>query len=314
MISILLLFLSESWPGSAAGGRQNESSNFLPVLRRRFSILSLPVYIKPAYIYCIAIAVVLSAAIINMNGMRLKFKSDNYAELIGRLTGTNRMTQVISAVDDTLYTLQVKLVNTVNGQPISGISINASSAAEGPDISFNIDSVTDHDGACKLPLDKGTFLLSFTQTDSGERFVLPPPFYYELKNAGTTVITVNLDPATQPAGIAEILVLDPRNMPVSQLELKLEQEAADDSGMLLQHENSFSLTNEEGIAVFKAYPGTYNVSFTKADFPADYSIPLPFKIKISPDISSIYTLRLSDSSKVYSLSKSGRQRKAIDSR
>jgi len=139
---------------------------------------------------------------------------------------------------------------------------------------------------------KGTFHLAFSPAEGSTDYILPSPFFYELKSVGTTMLTVNLSKnqaLTQSTGITEIEVLDENNHPVEGIELYVDSEKNSPqhpeptpSADVLHSASSknpepsgnpdrfFSVTNEEGIAVFKLPSGIYNVKFSPDKLPKDY--------------------------------------------
>lgn len=162
----------------------------------------------------------------NLYAFKSGYDSNSFSNVVSKLTNKNTVIQVISAKNDTLYTLQVKLVDTSTGQPIPDIQINAIGKSKVPEKHFNIAGITDKDGSTKFTLGQGTFHLSFSSLTPLDEYNLPSPFFYELKTAGTTILTVNMDKKAkeEPSnGIGEVEVLDEDNMPVKNVELYLEE-------------------------------------------------------------------------------------------
>lgn len=244
----------------------------------------------------------------NLHAFKSGYDSNSFSTVVSRLTNTNTVTQVISAKDDTIYTLQVKLVDSTTNQPIDNIQVSVAGKSKTPDKYFNIAGITDKNGSTKFSLGQGTFHLSFSPVAFISDYNLPSPFFYELKTAGTTILTINLDKKepTQPAdGIGEIEVLDEYNMPVENIEVYLEDEIEVDSEQSSQPEDEssedssetkiakqYSVTNKNGIAVFKLPQGTYTVGFSSSNFPDEYLLPETFEINLSPDYVTRYTIRI----------------------
>jgi hypothetical protein len=111
-------------------------------------------------------------------------------------------------------------------------------------------------------------------------------------------------------GIGEIEVLDEDNIPIENIELYLEDKIVleaeqnsvqnsvqnDDSLDSSDAKNTkyYSMTNEEGIAVFKLPPGNYNTGFSESKFPNIRVLPEVFEMKISSDYVTRYTIRISN--------------------
>ncbi|GEM_PF-344392 len=249
----------------------------------------------------------------NLYAFKSGYDSNSFSNVVSKLTNSNTVTQVISAKDDTIYTLQVKLIDNTTNQPIPEIQVSATGKSKTPEKYFNIAGITDEDGSTKFTLGQGTFHLSFSSVTFLSDYNLPSPFFYELKTAGTTILTINLDKKeiAKPAdGIGEIEVLDENNIPIENVELYLEDEI-----MLESEQNSeqdkeegdhsslgssdaknakyYSMTNKEGIAVFKIPQGTYHTGFSDSKFPEGYVLPEVFEMSISSDYVTRYTIRIS---------------------
>jgi len=243
-----------------------------------------------------------------------EFESNNFSNLISRLTNSNSYTEIISAKDDTIYTLQIKLVDIEDDSPVSGIRISVNGKTENPEKYYTVAGITDETGTVKFTLGKGTFHLAFSPVEGSTDYILPSPFFYDLKTVGTTMLTVNLGKTNLLAsgtGIAEIEVLDENNLPVKGIELyvdsanseaqQTENTSSEDISGSPSPKNTeasknpdrfLSVTNEEGIAVFKLPSGVYNVKFSPDKFPKDYKIPELFEINCSSDLTTRYTIRL----------------------
>lgn len=243
----------------------------------------------------------------NLYAFKSGYESNSFSNVVSRLTNTNTVTQVISAKDDTIYTLQIKLKDATTDMPISGIKISVAGQSKIPKKYYNVSGITDKEGFAKFILGQGTFHLSFTYPAFSSEYTLPSPFFYEIKSAGITILTVNMAKSKPADGIGEIEVLNEENLPVNNLELyldeeikletALEQESDPDNNSLESSDAKtakyYSVTNNEGIAVFKLPPGKYYTSFSKSKFPDSYEIPEIFEMNISSDYVTRYTIRIS---------------------
>lgn len=275
-----------------------------------------PGYSKKTVKYCataLLFLLVLSASYYTLYGYYRDFNENNLSSAMSKITSKNTVTQVISAKDDTIYTLQIKLLDSKTGKAIPNIKINASGKSEIPDRYNNVNGITDEKGMVKFTLGKGNFYIEFSPVSLSCDYVLPSPFYYELKSAGTTIITINLDiddTKVRNEGIVEIEVLGDQNLPLENLELTVISSSIDtdsDEGNEENKENEdnesnedkkeipdkyFSITNKEGLSVFKLPEGNYSVKFTSLTLHEQYIIPEPFNINITRDITTRYTIRL----------------------
>ncbi|WP_027621845.1 hypothetical protein [Acetivibrio clariflavus] len=240
----------------------------------------------------------------NLYAFKSGYDSNNFSSVVSKLTNANTVTQVISAKDETIYTLQVKLKDSVTDEPVPNIKVSVSGHSKTPQKYYNLSEITDEEGVAKFILGKGKFHLSFTSPVSDINYSLPAPFFYEIKSAGITILTVNLEKIKPADGIAEIEVLNEENNPVKNLELYLNEELEiepeqdqkqdDDSSAFTDTETlkCYSVTNSKGIAVFKLPQGKYNVGFSKSKFPEEYIIPENFEINIYSDYVTRYTIRI----------------------
>ncbi|HPC99838.1 MAG TPA: hypothetical protein PLA01_00640 [Acetivibrio sp.] len=255
----------------------------------------------------LAVLFVLFAGLLSFEvySFKKEFISKNFTNVISKLTNANAYTEVVSAKDDTIYTLQIKLVNTKDNSPVPGIQINVSGKTEIPEKYHNLTDITDETGSVKFTLGKGTFRLEFSSYRKPPEYVLPSPFLFDLQSVGTTIVTVNLDECKETGektGITEIEFLNEDNLPVEKIELYVdntnqpaenEEPSFEESGESSRiPDKYYSITNEEGIAVLKLPEGFYNVTISPDKFPKDYIIPESLAVNCSADITARYTIRL----------------------
>lgn len=269
-------------------------------------VSKLPVKSKKMLKYAVT-ALVLVFIVFGMGFNLYAFKSgydyNNFSSVVSKLTNANTVTQVISAKDETIYTLQVKLKDSVTDDPVPNIKVSVSGQSKTPQKYYNLSEITDEEGVAKFILGKGKFHLSFTSPSSEIGYSLPAPFFYEIKSAGITILTVNLEKSKPADGIAEIEILNEENNPVKNIELYLNEELEiepeqdwepdeDSSSAETDTLKCYSVTNSKGIAVFKLPQGKYNVGFSKSKFPEEYIIPENFEINIYSDYVTRYTIRI----------------------
>lgn len=233
---------------------------------------------------------------VNLYAFAVDFKADyeanGFAEVVARFNNTNMVKEVISAKDDAIYSLQIKLVETKYGTPLTNTPIQISGSSDLLKKYFNVTSPTDSEGIAKFTLDEGTFRLSFIQSGFPAGFQIPSPFFFDLKTAGTTIITVYVDklPETENWGIAEIEILDKDNIPIPGLQLGIQDTEVSPGNP----DNVFSISNSEGIAIFKLNEGNYTAVFSEASLEGKYKAPSPLNIALIPNSTSRYTIRMVD--------------------
>lgn len=259
------------------------------------------VYVILKYsVYFILFIFIITATGYRFYSFKKDFESNDFPAAISKIKNANTVTQVISAKNDAIYTLQVKIVEGKSGKPVKGLKINVSGKSDPSKKDFNENSTTDEEGMAKLTLDKGSFRLSFISAFFPSEYQIPSPFFFDLKSAGTMIMTINLDNTPEIAshrwGIAEVEVLDKDNKPVPNIKSTID-------GMVFAPgypNNIFSYTNPEGIAVFKIDEGYYKVNFLEKGFPQGYILPSPIDVTVSYNAVTRYTIRLAESKEVKS--------------
>lgn len=131
--------------------------------------------------------------IINLNYIADEFSKNNYKYVLSKITHANTVTEVIAAKDDTIYDVSLKVVDKGDNTPISGLKVNISGKSSISGKSFNEVLTTDDEGTLKSSLDKGTYKITFLSEDFPEKYDIPSPFFFELKESGTKMISVALE-------------------------------------------------------------------------------------------------------------------------
>lgn len=241
------------------------------------------------YVFCILILTV--AIGYKGSDIRKDFVANDFVSVITKMKGVATVTQVVSAKDAAIYDVQLKVVDDKSDKPIANAEINIIGKSSGVIRDFNETKTTNEKGEARFSLDKGSFRLTFNTSSLPAHYKVPSPYFFDLKAAGTKVITLSLEPVPEVKpkwGFAEIEVLDSNNKPVSNLELAV-------LGIPFAPgypDKVFSYTNAEGIAVFKLNEGTYKVNFTESKLPAKYQLPPNLEITPTANLLSRYTLRL----------------------
>lgn len=250
----------------------------------------------------------------NTHSFKKDFDANNFLNIVSKYTNSNSTTEVVSAKNETIYTLQINLVDSDTNDPVENIEIKVDGKTETGGKFHNLSKITDNEGTAKFHLGKGTFYIDFTPTLLVDNYIIPSPFYFDLTTVGTTIITVNLDKyiEVEDHGIIEIEILDENNEPFVGVEIfieilesieKLETEDKNNSDTLDKNSlelgdepnRYFSITNLDGIAIFKMEQGVYKTEFSEDKFPQEYIVPKSFSIKALPGIVSRYTIKLAKS-------------------
>jgi len=222
------------------------------------------------------------------------YKENDYASVIYKMRGVETMSEVIPAKDDFVHDAQVKVVDGKTQEPVKDIRLNVSGKNGDNGKEYSDSKILDETGIAKFSLDKGTFKISFySPTFPTNKYKLPGTVFFELSNPGTKVITINLEPVQTlqtKTCFAEVEILDADNKPVENIELQISSLAA-----AAGHPDYVSsVSNSQGIAVFKLNEGDYTVKFNASKLPAKYSLPDDFTISAKSDKTSRYTIRLTN--------------------
>ncbi len=220
--------------------------------------------------------------------IKTDFDSNNFTFCLKKLSNT-AITQIVSAQNDMIYSLLIKITDTDTKNPISNISILVSGNSYDQKKKYNENAVSDNLGTAKFSLNKGEFRISFSMTDSQDKYALPSSYFLDLKSPGTTILSFSLKSKTLKQGIVEIEVLDERNKPITNIELATTKpfEIKSEKNKIFN-----SYTNSDGIAIFKLYEGTYNIEFIRNSISKSYNLPSSFDIVANPDAITHYFFKI----------------------
>lgn len=213
--------------------------------------------------------------------------SGNLSDIVHKLAYKDtQKIRVIPAENSTIYAFSLRVVERETGLPVTGIEVQVAGESWEKDRFFNEQGTTNEDGT-KLILAKGTFRCSFIQNEAIEEFYMPSPFYFELKESGTTIITVYLDRKVNKPGIIELEVLDGDYNPIEGAIIKLNGSTLESEGQAF-----YSVTNADGIAVFRMMEGVYELEFAASEAVNSYKLPLPFNVESISFQTNRYTVCL----------------------
>ena len=144
----------------------------------------------------------------NLYYLKESYDLNNPATALNRILNYGSISEVIAAIDDTIYSLELKINDDQTGKPISDIkvhvievlvsdinSINANSNIDiNTVINDNIDIYTDVDtdsnGTANIILNKGLFKLELSSIK--DEYILPEPFLVDIKLAGKNTVFLSV--------------------------------------------------------------------------------------------------------------------------
>lgn len=147
--------------------------------------------IKP--LLSIFTVILIGTAIIKSSALLEDFSQNGLFSTYAKIMGINNQMKVIPAMNDTVYTLEIKLYDKKSGNPVPGalIEIEGNTADDGETISLNKSS--DMEGSARFSIQAGTFSIGFLEEMFPEGFKLPAPYLVSINSAGTTTVTINLE-------------------------------------------------------------------------------------------------------------------------
>jgi hypothetical protein len=224
--------------------------------------------------------------------MKGDFHSKDLGAALERLSGTSTYTAVTAARDETIYSVEIRAIDKLTDDPVQGFHILLNGTLSDTGKAYSESGTSDESGKVRFNIQRGGFKLEFDQSEFPESYKIPASYPFEIKAAGTTIITVNLEKTeAKKPGIAELLVLGVDNQPLENLELVAEEYAKEGkegsaSGKV------YSFTNKEGVAVFKLAEGHYGITFLGSAFPQQYISPAPLGIDVAADATVKYSVKL----------------------
>jgi hypothetical protein len=243
---------------------------------------------------CVFIFMLVISVLINKSYIvKKEFLENNFAVVLNKLKNYSTVTKIIPAKDTSIYMLLVKLVDKNDKTPVSDIKMHLLCETSSGKVS-GTDIISDKNGDARHTLDKGKYRLSFDSDSFPESYQIPPPVFFELKSAGTSIISIELDKVQNlnlnKWGIAEIEVFDKDNIPVPDIELCVEGNPSAPGNP----DTLIAVTNSEGIAVFRLNEGSYKIGFSNTAFPTNYKTPTSLDINVIANSIARYSIKLSE--------------------
>lgn len=249
----------------------------------------------------LSVLTVLIAINYRYSAIKNDFQENDFNTVWLKMNGTASVKEVVAAKDAAIYDIDVRIVDEKSSSPIPNLRVYVYGKSASGKREFNESKLTDRTGSSKFSLDKGSFRIYFNPSSFPAQYVMPTPFFLDIKAAGSKIVTISLESiqSKQKWGIVEIQVLDKDNKPVQGVELGILKDvnAPGNPDFL------YSYTNSEGIAVFKLNEGSYKASFTESKLPKKYQMPQSMDVVSSANKVSRYTLQLVNAQNVAPSSK-----------
>lgn len=261
----------------------------IPDLQRTISNFSKK--LKPIVPVVYAILLLSSATLTTVKFQAFKKNSvpNGLNSLIARFNSMDSSTRVVAAKDEMVYVLEVRLIENETGSGAEGFNVSVNGKSSCQEKYFNETGITDINGLVRFTLDKGTYQVSFSSRNTPSQYILPAPFFVNLKTAGTTITTINIDNSNKVnKGIAQIEVLNEKGHPMPNLRIYTNNQDMSKEFP----EKIYAYTNSEGIAMFRLLNGTYKAYFDNSLFPQEYIIPFEMEITVGSDLLNRYTISL----------------------
>lgn len=247
------------------------------------------------------LAFVLLLTCIKINLISKDFQSKDYPVILQKMKGVSMVTRIIPAKDEIIYSLSVQVMDKASSLPIPGVFVNVSGRTDKEARALSMSKLSDETGTAKYMLDQGTFKMNFDHASFPEGYKIPSPIIFEMRTAGTTVMTVGLERVESPLpGIAEIEILGRDHQPVQGIQMILQKSVPANRTPAEPPQNLsrvYSLTNQDGIGVFKVEEGDYSVLLKESTLPEGY-LPSPhFELTLQAGFTHRVTLQLADKPK-----------------
>ena len=195
---------------------------------------------------------------------------------------------VLSVKDNTIYAIQVTVLDSKTKMPIPGIAVSMTGISH-DGAYFNNMSRTNSSGNILFKTAKGKFYVDFVSDLFPPEYILPKRSQVIFENAKTIAIPVYLkyvNSSQDDFGNILVTILDSSNTPYPNIQVCFTSKDNPDDKV-------YSITNSSGVAVFKGRPGSYIVSTSKTKFPKNsYKIPNNFEVYLENGTQKKYIIKL----------------------
>jgi hypothetical protein len=145
------------------------------------------------FIFTVLTAVLLSSVISKTIVLADTLRENGFMTVYEKFTGTSTYMKVIPAMNDTVYALEVKLLDKSGGIPVEGALIEVEGINVPKDASVGMNKLSGSEGTAKFNIEAGDFTIGFNPEMFPEEYKIPFPMQVSIKSAGTTTVTVNLE-------------------------------------------------------------------------------------------------------------------------
>lgn len=198
--------------------------------------------------------------------------------------------KVVIAKNDTLYAVQILVLDAKTKMPIPDIAISMTGISNDGSY-YNNMARTNLDGTLSFEASKGHFHIDFVSDLFPPEYVLPKRSHVTFDTARTVILPFNLkyvknNSSKENLGCVSITMLDSSNMPYPNIKLCFTPKDN-------PSKKEYVIANSDGVAVFRGPAAQYTVSTCKSKFPtSQYYIPNSFDIDLENGTSSSYTIKL----------------------
>lgn len=147
-------------------------------------------------------AICATFVIINSAALLGKLEDNGFAGVYGRVAGINPQIEVVPAMNQTVYSLEVKLLDKSSGDPIPGVLIDITGGLTLEGNSVKANKLSDSEGSARFSVHEGYFQVSFPVEMLPFGYKQPDPITVGIKTAGTTTVTIELEKARTAESIS----------------------------------------------------------------------------------------------------------------
>lgn len=245
-------------------------------------------------LFILVLIIVTCILLFNTGMLVMELRNETLPFAFQELRG-NTSTRVIAANNSSVHSLHVKVVDK-KSRPLKMVGVIATGQTPSCEDTTTKQDKTSDEGTAKFNVDKGIYEISFDSLSFPENYEIPQPFVTEVKIPGITEVTVTINEKqnghTSDFGIIEVQILNENNRPIEGVKLYANKLYAQSDITDYSDDIIYSISNPDGIAVFRVSSGNYELGFS-IEIDQNYiKIPKPFNVKIVEPKTLKYTLKL----------------------
>lgn len=138
-------------------------------------------------------AMFLAVALANTSILLNKLESNGFAGVFGRVAGINPQIEVIPAMNQTVYSLEVRLQDKKSGLPITDVLVDITGGKTGSARAISLNKLSDTEGSARFFVHQGYYQVSFPSEMLPAGYKQPAPITVDVETAGTTLVTIDLE-------------------------------------------------------------------------------------------------------------------------